>query len=40
MLDVEGGNPWLPVIGAYQMLLNKIESNPQDYTWTMDWYYR
>ena len=26
-------------VGVYRDLLKKIEENPQDYTWTMDWYY-
>lgn len=40
---IEGGNPLVlagMAIGAYVGLLDKMEKNPQDYTWTMDWYYR
>ncbi len=39
--EIEGGNPILYgwAITAYMNTLNKIEQNPQDYTWLMDWYY-
>ena len=38
--DIEGGTPLLGIAaGAYMALLNKIEANPNSYTWTMDWYY-
>lgn len=39
---IEGGNPLILVgfaLGAYYGVLDKMEKNPQDYTWTMDWYY-
>ena len=42
MMEVQGGvsgGMWGSLIGAYAGLLNKIEQNPNDYTWTMDWYY-
>ena len=39
---IVGGNP-VALIGiaavAYMGLLTKIENNPDQYTWTMDWYY-
>lgn len=42
MFDVTGGVSG-GLIGAgltaYIGLLNKMEQNPQDYTWLMDWYY-
>ena len=38
LMDVEGGFVW-PLIQAYKELLIKIEQNPQEYTWLMDWYY-
>lgn len=39
--SVEGGSLPLVImaVGAYGALLDKIERNPQYYTWTMDWYY-
>jgi hypothetical protein len=39
--QVEGGIWQLAPIGfaAYKTLLDKIEANPDAYTWTMDWYY-
>lgn len=39
--NVEGGI-WQGIavgVVAYKALLDKIEANPGDYTWTMDWYY-
>jgi hypothetical protein len=41
MTEIEGGNG-LIILGlqAYKELLGKIEQNPGDYTWTMDWYYQ
>jgi hypothetical protein len=40
MSEIEGGAIWLPGIGVYQAFLTKVENNPQDYTWMMDWYYQ
>jgi len=42
MEEVEGGNALLVgwAIVAYRDTLNKIEQNPQSYTWLMDWYYQ
>ena len=39
--EIDGGFWQVLGIGvtAYMGLLKKIEDNPQDYTWTMDWYY-
>lgn len=40
--DIDGGNPFAGIavaVGAYMGLLDKIEKNPQDYTFLMDWYY-
>ncbi len=42
MVDIEGGNPLVlagMAIGGYMKLVDKIEENPNDYTWLMDWYY-
>lgn len=41
LATVEGGNPILIGWGitVYMNTLNKIEQNPQEYTWLMDWYY-
>lgn len=43
MTEIEGGNPLLVVagmaIGAYMKLVDKVEENPNEYTWLMDWYY-
>ena len=40
--EIEGGNVLLFgwAIVAYRDTLNKIEQNPQDYAWMMDWYYQ
>lgn len=41
-LDHTHGGAWPAIgiaVGAYMGLLSKIESNPEAYTWTMDWYY-
>jgi len=40
--DITGGNPFAGIaiaVGAYMKLLDTVERNPDDYTWTMDWYY-
>lgn len=39
--QVEGGIMPLLVmaVGAYYGMLTKVESYPEYYTWTMDWYY-
>lgn len=41
LAQVDGG--MIPLfamlIGAYTGLLDKIEKNPEQYTWMMDWYY-
>jgi bacteriocin-like protein len=37
---VEGGATGIPILGAYVALLDKMERNPNSYTWMMDWYYR
>lgn len=39
-VQIEGGNFLAFALAAYAGLLDKIEKNPQDYTWTMDWYYQ
>ena len=42
LAEIEGGNPFAGIAiaaTAYVTLLSKIESNPQDYTFLMDWYY-
>jgi len=42
MAEIEGGNPFAGIAIAaiaYTNLLNKIEDNPDDYTFLMDWYY-
>jgi hypothetical protein len=26
-------------LSTYVAFLREVEANPQDYTWTMDWYY-
>lgn len=42
MAGIEGGNPLVlggMALGAYMKTLDKIEENPNDYTWLMDWYY-
>ncbi len=42
MTGIEGGNPFAGVAIAaiaYTNLLTKIEDNPDDYTFLMDWYY-
>lgn len=39
LAEVEGGNPLLLGFAAYAALLEKIEKNPSDYTFLMDWYY-
>lgn len=36
---VSGGNPIAISVSLYLALLKKIEDNPSDYTWMMDWYY-
>jgi hypothetical protein len=43
MTGIEGGNPFAGVAIAaiaYTNLLTKIEDNPDDYTFLMDWYYK
>jgi hypothetical protein len=41
MQEVEGGGiSGVPILGAYIALLDKMEKNPNSYTWMMDWYYR
>ena len=35
LAEVEGGF----LLDAYLALLDKIEKNPDDYTFLMDWYY-
>ena len=42
LTGIEGGNPLLIgwAIVAYRDTLNKIEQNPDSYTWMMDWYYQ
>lgn len=37
--EVSGGNIFALAISAYAALLDKIEANPDDYSWLMDWYY-
>lgn len=42
LAQIEGGNPLALIgiaVGSYVGLLDKMEKNPQDYTWMMDWYY-
>jgi len=39
--EVEGGGiSGIPILGAYIALLDKMERNPNSYTWMMDWYYQ
>jgi len=38
MSGIEGGSA-IPLIGVYMAFLEKVEKNPGDYTWMMDWYY-
>ena len=40
LLEVNGGGIGELLYKMYADTLNKIEQNPQDYTWTMDWYYQ
>lgn len=39
--QVGGGSMplWSLLVGSYKDLLDKIERNPEQYTWMMDWYY-
>ncbi len=37
--EVNGGGVGVSFIGVYLAFLDKVEKNPNDYTWTMDWYY-
>ena len=42
MESITGGNPLVLAgmfITSYTQVLNKIENNPEDYTFLMDWYY-
>lgn len=42
LTGIDGGNPFAAAavaISTYMALLDKIEKNPQDYTFLMDWYY-
>ena len=42
LAEINGGNPFAGIAiaaTAYVTLLTKIEQNPQDYTFLMDWYY-
>lgn len=42
MASIAGGNPLVLAgmfITSYSQLLNKMENNPEDYTFLMDWYY-
>lgn len=42
LAETNGGNPVIlvPVVAvAWHNLLNKIEQNPSDYTFLMDWFY-
>jgi hypothetical protein len=39
MSEINGGGVGIPFIGVYMAFLDKVEKNPQDYTWMMDWYY-
>jgi hypothetical protein len=42
LAETNGGNPLVlipTIVAAWQSLLNKIEQNPEDYTFLMDWYY-
>jgi hypothetical protein len=42
LAEITGGNPFAGIAiaaTAYVTLLTKIEQNPQDYTFLMDWYY-
>jgi hypothetical protein len=42
LMEIQGGIAGLlgAALTAYMGFLNKVEQNPQDYTWTMDWYYQ
>jgi hypothetical protein len=42
LAEIEGGNPLAlagMAVGSYVGLLQKMENNPQEYTFLMDWYY-
>ena len=42
LAETTGGNPLIlvgVVVGAWTALVKKIEDNPDDYTFLMDWYY-
>ncbi len=42
LAETDGGNPvafFGIAVAAWTNLVNKIEHNPDDYTFLMDWYY-
>lgn len=38
--EFRAGLPGNPLLKAYAGFLREVETNPQNYTWLMDWYYR
>lgn len=41
LTQIDGGI-WPGIVAAAMLareVIKEIENNPQDYTWTMDWYY-
>jgi hypothetical protein len=39
LMETDGGFVWPTLYLLYRDTLDKIEKNPEMYTWTMDWYY-
>jgi hypothetical protein len=42
LTETTGGNPFAILgiaVGTFTALVKKIEDNPDDYTFLMDWYY-